>query len=215
MSDQDWDLQRLRRAFASLGQGHASTSACPAPERLWAAVHGELPPEDVRPLVSHLLECGACAEAWRLAREIGARPEVATVRSARRWWGGWGAVAAGLAAVALGASALLQGPHGTPGYREGRRDEIRSLVPESRPLARSRAVLRWTPGPDGATYAVQVATDRLEPVLRAQGLAVPEVLVPPDKVASLPAGTKLLWRVEAVAPDGSRLTSSTFVARLE
>jgi hypothetical protein len=62
---------------------------------------------------------------------------------------------------------------------------------------------------------VQVATDGLEPVADARGLSAPEYLVPPERLASLPAGTKLLWRVEAVAPGGARLVSGTFVSRLE
>ena len=40
-------------------------------------------------------------------------------------------------------------------------------------------------------------------------------VVPPEKLVSVPAGAKLLWRVEAVTPDGARAGSATFVSRLE
>jgi len=94
MSEIDLELDRLRRAFASL-EGRAPGPGCPEPERLWSAARGELPAEVVRPLVRHLVECGACAEAWRLAREVEPRPAqpsavVARPAPARLSWIGWG-----------------------------------------------------------------------------------------------------------------------------
>lgn len=217
MIEQDPELERLRRAFAS--RGETPSTACPPAERLWSAVHGELPPEEVRPLVAHLIDCGACAEAWRLAREVNvAVPAASAGVSApppQGRWAWWGALAAGTAAAALASVLLQQRPVPAPEFRDGPSAEMRSLLPEDRPLPRSRCLLRWSPGPENASYAVQVATERLEPIAEARGLSATEYLVPPHKLASVPGGTKLLWRVEAVTPDGTRLSSATFVSRLE
>jgi hypothetical protein len=88
-------------------------------------------------------------------------------------------------------------------------------VPEGRPLPRSQCVLRWSPGRPGSRYDVRVATEALEPVATGRGLGVAEYRVPDEALASLPGGTKLLWQVEALLPDGSRWTSPTFVVRIE
>lgn len=224
MNEIDPELDRLRRAFASL-EGRAPGSGCPDPERLWSAARGELAAEVVRPLVLHLVECGACAEAWRLAREVEPRRAqplavVASAASGRRSWIAWGALAAGMTIALAGSVALHQRllerrPDQPPGFREGTRDDIRSLIPEGDALPRTRCVLRWTPSPEGTTYNVQVATERLEKVSEARGLTASAYQVPPEALAALPKGAKLLWRVEAVSPDGTRATSATFVARVE
>jgi hypothetical protein len=219
MSEIDLEVDRLRRAFASL-EGRAPGAGCPEPERLWSAARGELPADVVRPLVLHLVECSACAEAWRLAREVEPRPAqrpvvVARPAPARPSWTFWGTLAAGIT-VALAASVVLnRQPERTSGFREGTRSDIRSLVPESVALARDRCVLRWSPGPEGTTYNVQVATERLEKISEARGSKSATYQVPAQALGSLPSGAKLLWRVEAVAPDGTRATSATFVSRLE
>lgn len=214
MSEIELERDRLRRAFASL-EGRAPGPGCPEPERLWAAARGELPAEVVRPLVLHLVECGACAEAWRLAREVEPRAVDARPAAARPSWTFWGALAAGMT-LALAASVVLHQPsERTPGFREGTRIDIRSLVPESDSLPRARCVLRWSPGPEGTTYNLQVATEGLEKISEARGLTAAAYEVPPPALASLPSGAKLLWRVEAVAPDGARVTSATFVSRVE
>ena len=63
--------RQLRDAFEALSRDAAFTTECPAPERLWAGARGELPPAEVEPLALHVGDCGACAEAWRLARDFG------------------------------------------------------------------------------------------------------------------------------------------------
>lgn len=47
---------------------------CPAPEKLWDTIEGNLPVAQRRKIVDHLVECPSCVEAWRLARSIGAEP---------------------------------------------------------------------------------------------------------------------------------------------
>jgi hypothetical protein len=216
MNDQDLELERLRSAFAARVDVAGTGAECPPADRLWSAVQGQLGPDEVRPLVAHIAACGACAESWRLARELGA-DDAAVQLAARRpvaARGRFTAWAAGIAATIALAAVFVQRPAPSD-FREGAGAAIRSLVPESRALSRHRLLLRWDGAPPGSSYAVQVATDGLEPVADARGLSAPEYLVPPERLASLPAGTKLLWRVEAVAPGGARLVSGTFVSRLE
>jgi hypothetical protein len=212
------DLERLRAAFAASGEGSVPGDSCPEPSRLFSACRGETPPEEVRALVSHTAGCGACAEAWRLAAEAG-RLVPAPVLEARRsrphrWWGGWTSALAAAAALAMALGALLsEGPR--PAYREGAGAALRSLVSEDRPLDREACMLRWSPGPAGSRYSVDVAREDLTPLAAARGLEAPEYRLPPEALAGLPPGATLLWRVEAALPGGGRLESVTFIAKLE
>jgi hypothetical protein len=212
MSDIDFELDRLRQAFASLG-GQAAASGCPEPGRLWSAARGELPAGEVRSLVLHLADCGACAEAWRLARDLGTRtaqPPAVIARAVpgRLAWVGWGALAAGL--TALAATVVLRQQSDVPQYRAAEEAVIRSLVPEEGPLPRAAFVLRWTPGAAGSRYTVHVATEELTALARAGELTAAEYAVPEAALRKVPAGARVLWRVETVLPDGSRGASATF-----
>ena len=210
--------ERLRQAFARLAEHAVPRDDCPRPEVLWAAVHGERPPDEVHRLVAHTAECGACAEAWRLARDLRgteAGPAVDPATSpAATWWGSWAslAAAAGVAAVAFSAVWRLSGP---AVERAPAAPTLRALPADNQRLPRGRAVLRWTPGPPGSRYDVQVATADLRILTRARGLDVPELALPAAALAALPHGARVVWQVEALLPDGSRITSPTFVAVLE
>jgi hypothetical protein len=65
------DLEaRLRAAFQAIPEGEAPSESCPAPEKIWAAVHMELPQAERRELVDHLASCPFCAEDWRIAWQL-------------------------------------------------------------------------------------------------------------------------------------------------
>jgi len=118
--------------------------------------------------------------------------------------------------VALAASVVLhQQPERPPGFREGTRSDIRSLIPEADALPRTRCLLRWSPGPEGTTYNLQVATERLERISEARGLTAAEYAVSEAALRTVPAGARVLWRVETVLPDGSRASSATFRTRVQ
>jgi hypothetical protein len=212
------DLERLRAAFAASAEDAAPGESCPDPERLLSARRFELPAEAIRSLVAHTAACGACAEAWRLAGEVDVllpRPAAATPPSrSRTWWGGWTSALAAAAVLVIALGALV-GERRGPAYREGAGLVLRSLVPEGRPLPRQACVLRWSPGPPGSRYAVDVAREDLAPIAAARGLERAEYRVPPESLAGLPRGATLLWRVEAVLSGGGRLGSVTFLATLE
>jgi hypothetical protein len=101
-----------------------------------------------------------------------------------------------------------------PAYRAQPGESITSLVPEGTVLPRARCLLRWS-GPAGARYDLLVATSDMRPLVRVPRLEASEYLVAAGALAALPAGTRLLWQVEADLPDGSRLPSRTFAFMLD
>lgn len=215
------EIDKLREGFASLPEAATSAPGCPDPQRLWAAACGELRAEETHELVDHVSACAACAEDWRiaadLARESGAGAESGPARSA---WARWSALAAAAAVIVVAFTLVTerrQPPAGekTPTYRQPGDTGIRSLLAESELLPRGRVLLRWSPGSAGARYSVDVTTEDLTVVSRARGLAENQYLVPHAALANLPPRARLLWRVTALAPDGRRTASETFVSRIE
>jgi len=207
------DLGRLRAAFAA--RPGPPAPGCPEPETLWAALHGELPAERRREVVDHLAACAPCAEDWRLAREAAGPLPAAAPGGAGSWLrGAWLAAAAALA-VALGAGVFLrlQGPAPAE-YRAGTAGEIRSLLADDARLPRERCRLLWAaPGP-GARYEVRVSAEDLSILATVRDVEATELTVPEAALAAVPPGGRILWQVEARLPDGRRVVSRTFRARL-
>ncbi len=233
------EIARLREAFAADSgrtaprPGDQSDTPCPAPERIWEALHGALGPEELREIVDHVALCPACAQEWRLAAAFqaelsageeaseAAEADTASAGGPRPQLRSWLAAAA-VAVLALGAGGIwwstqsgAPGTQGAPVYRQGTEQTIDSLLPEGKPLSRSEPVLRWTPGPEGSTYDVLVSTENLATVADGSGLTEPRYRIPADALNDLPAGTQILWQVEETTPDGKRTASPTFVTRLE
>jgi hypothetical protein len=119
--------------------------------------------------------------------------------------------------LAIGLATILPPapPDGDAGWRSGPVAEIQSLIPETTPLARGELVLRWSAGPQGSIYDVHVTTESFAPVATAEGLDRPEWRVPEEQLAAIAGGTRLLWRVDALLPDGRRAESPTFFVLLE
>jgi tetratricopeptide (TPR) repeat protein len=76
----------LRAGFEALSKQAVATSKCPAADRIWSGARGELPVADVETLALHAAECGACAEAWRVARVFGTPAKLAKPRRGWPWW---------------------------------------------------------------------------------------------------------------------------------
>lgn len=211
----------LRALFQGLPRERAAGEPCPPPEELWASARGELAPERNREVIAHTGRCPSCAEDWRLARHVVREASVGTTGTAREASGArpiWRlAVAASvLLAVAVGALWLARTrlEDRRPVYRVGPGEAIESLLPEDEPLSREEPVLRWR-GPEGATYRLVVTTGRLEVLVREERLIESRYRLPREAMDALPPGSVLLWQIEATLPDGSRLPSQTFRARLE
>jgi len=223
----DRDSRRWRDAFTRAHRTHAAGPDCPAVERFWTVATGEASTWEVRELLDHAAGCEACAEAWALAlsmaREAGLASRPFAIVAPGPVWRSWYVWAPTLAAAALLALGLwidyrhILGDRGAaPAWRGPTpAADIRSFVPEDRPLAREGFVLRWSGGGAGARFNVRVLSADLALVARADGLDAPEYRVAPAALARLPAGSRLLWQVEAVGTDGKRRTSPTFFARVE
>ncbi|GMT97532.1 hypothetical protein KH5H1_16510 [Corallococcus caeni] len=138
---------------------------------------------------------------------------------ARRVWQGrpaWAAMAAMLV-VLLGTVVVLrqqQAGEDPNRIRGGAAETITSSVPEATALPREAFVLRWSGVPQAVSWGVQVSSEDLKLFHRAERLASREYTVPADVLAELPAGSRILWQVEARLPDGSVQRSNTFVNRL-
>lgn len=214
------ELERLRTAFAAVAEGLPRCDGSPSPKHIWHAVRGDLTPKETRKLVERTSSNPETAEAWRLAREVNAimsrKAEVIPLpRTRRRPWLA-GLAAAAVVTVGIAATLFWQAPwQETPIFRSPAEATISSVLPEDHPMARDAFLLRWTGGPDGSMYDLFVSTSDLRVLTRAEQLKSPSHLVPEEVLADLPSGTLVLWKVEATAPDGRRLSSPTFVQRLQ
>lgn len=208
----------LEEALVALAADARPGEDCPPAEEIWEAVRGEGTASQRRQVVDHTATCPTCAEAWRLAMELMPHAEAGAAGGSSRpvrhsdWWPA--AMAAALLLAAGAAFLLLRGAPPEPVLRGG--DEVIQALTGEGPVARAGGVrLRWTAGPEGTLYDVVVTGEDLEVVTTAEGLTEAELLLPEAALAGLPSGARLLWRVEAQLPDGSRRASPTFTTRLE
>ncbi len=210
----------LRRTFReAVGKEPVTGADCPSPERIWAAVRGEVEPTEVQSLLEHTLGCRGCARNWRLARAVsqeasdGALQDRLRERSSRRWkrpaW--WLVAASILVAVGIQVAPKREPP---TLRRAAQPPALESLIPEGASLPRGDFLLRWREGQAGTLYTVQVVTEDLQPVASARNLAESQFRVPESSLASLPEDARLFWEVRMESPDGRRLTSPAFSVRL-
>ena len=217
----DAELESLRAAWAALPPSERP-QGCTPPDDIWEAVAGRRTEEEVRTMLEHSLRCADCAALWRLARELTAAagestaevpaPPVHFLRRAR-WVAGAGALAAA-AALAVALAPRLTPRQEAPVVRGGESEALRPIAAGAG-LPRTHPVLRWTGAPEGSRYTVTVSTTDLTVLYRKSGLAEPSLELPPEALSALPAGTEVVWRVEATLPDGRRMASGAFLSRLE
>ena len=79
---------------------------------------------------------------------------------------------------------------------------------------RGTPTLTWSAGPQGTLYTVEVARADLTVIARADEIATAHFQVPDSALSGLPPGATVLWRVEAVLPDATRVSSPVFRARI-
>jgi hypothetical protein len=213
VSDARREFETLARAFAEREGIHDTSTACPPAEQLFEAASGGLDRQQRLKIVDHVSRCGECAVAWRLAMELGARP-VSPGASGRARIPKFALAASVILAVGLTTYFVRQGHEEPPQYR----DAAHRLTPVSRTgdrLSRNSAVLRWSPGPEGSTYAVSLTTADLVPVLEKQDITSVELVVPAAMLEKIPSGEQLLWQVEVRLPTGQRIASQTYVVTLD
>jgi hypothetical protein len=125
--------------------------------------------------------------------------------------------AAAAVVISLAAIAVLYWPPSdmAPVYRAPGGEWLQSAIPEEAPLPRERCLLRWTPGPEGTVYQVRVTNQKLDVLARAGGLEAPEFLVPVEALEGVAPGARIVWQVTARLPDGKKVDSTSFLARVE
>jgi hypothetical protein len=213
------DARDLRDALAGAAEVAGDGSSCPDAERLVSSARGELPHGENEEVVLHLAECTCCASAWRVAREVVGDQATAgragPARPALAGWGRWAAAAAVLIAAA-GAGFLYLGPgrDSAPVYREQHEDIVESRLAEAEPLPRDAFVLRWSAMPEGSLYDVVVTDERMRTLDETTGLTRNEYLVPPPALERQASGDRVFWQVTARLPDGRKIESTTFFARV-
>jgi hypothetical protein len=208
---------RLREAFRALADTSQADVSEELRERIWLAVSGELPAAERRELVDRMATDAACAEAWRVANELWQalqeQGEVAPARVAR-WKSPWLAAAAALLVSTAVGVWLLNQPSGDE-FRASPDYVVESLVPEDVPVPRTAFRLRWTPGPIGSRYQVRVTTADLQLLAMPVDRATAEIVLDPEVLSTVPGGGSVLWQVDVLLPSGQRITSPTFVTRVE
>jgi hypothetical protein len=209
------ELTRLRTAFAAPPMPAISAKrapepeACPPSDRIWLAVRGELPPDELREIVDHIAACPACAEDWRIAMVFEeARPPVPVRYRA------WMAVAATILVAVLGYQQIYQhkSPVTPPPYRSGGGQMIESLVPENAAIPRQHFVLSWKRVPGAASYTLTITEAATLTTLHEAKVTTTTYTVPESALASLKSGAKILWAVTPVSRDGGLLQDRTFKA---
>ena len=221
MNRSEMGADDLRDLFQGQPREVSPGEDCPSPDAIWASAHGELLPEENRRVIDHTGRCPSCAEDWRLARFVSRRmdeepdrPAAGATGTARRHR--WLAAAAVVLVAILGGVSLhlWQTEDREMVLRDQPGAVIESRTPENQPLPRAHPTLRWS-GPEGARYSLVVTTAQLRVIVRKEGLRETEYTLPGSVVTGLAPGTDLLWHVEALLPDGSRVMSQTFFARIE
>lgn len=215
---------QLRAAFVDADAQRQDGGEHPAAEAFWGAAARELPAAVCEALLDHVATCAVCAESWRLALEIQRARGVTAMstphrgrgraRVLRRWLPG--AALAGAAAVAIFLTVMPR--HDTanpPAYREDELPALVALVPDGARLPREAFTLRWSAGPAGARYALEVTTSTLAAFHAERDLDEPRATVPAAWFGGVPSGTKFFWRVEAHDAHGTVARSATYTAFVE
>jgi hypothetical protein len=212
------DNERLRRAFQAMPEPPGSECTADDLERIWKAVSGELPVEERRRVVERVARDPVFAEAWRVAQELwrasGGSVQDVPPRRLSNWSPAWIAAAA-VVVLAAGAALVVRdrSPEGDT-FRGGNGYVVQPTVAGEPTIPRDAFVLRWTAGPEGTRYEVRVTTEEVQVVFTAADVTTPQVTVPAERLAQLPAGSRVLWQVEATLPSGDSVSSQTFAARV-
>ena len=220
MTDRQTDRDRLCDAFGATPDDDVSSGNCPSDETIWEAAQGDLDTLALEQVLDHTASCAACAESWRMARaigdEVGVRQagKLATFPARRRVLM-LGAVAATILLAFLVVPTLDEPPVPPVEFRDPSGVEIESLLDESDTVSRDAVTLRWTGGPTGTLYTVEVADENLAVLVRSEPQEQSEYAVPARALESVPAGGTLYWRVEAVLPDATRASSGVYLLRFQ
>jgi len=216
------ELERLRRAFTAVEATGMSDDRAMDSDRIWRAVRGELPPTEIEEMADGASRSPETAAAWRLAAELsreldGAHGDVVVPISRRRsvrW-------AIGLAAAAVVVVGLAPplfrsfSPDPTPTYRAADGFEIASDLQPDQRLPRDAFELRWSSTGEGSLYEIVLTDADLRILDRASFLEEASYLVSVEALSDVADGDEVWWKIDATRPDGTRVSSQTFVTRVK
>jgi hypothetical protein len=210
---------RMREALREASADAVPSEDAPSPETIWAAVQGELPRREAEAVFEAAFRDPAAHEELRLALavqdELSSLDDVRPAAGGSRRWRPWLAVGvAAAAALVLWVARPSVPPPDTPDaeYR-GDQGGAQSLV-EAPSLPADGFELAWE-AEMGAHYELRLSTDAPALLLRKRGLTESRFIVPASTFDGVPSGTRILWQVDIVRPDNSRIRSATYVVRLE
>jgi hypothetical protein len=210
MTSED-ELTRLRKEFAVSGPA-PEPRACPPADRIWLAVRGELPPDELRELLDHVSACPACAEDWRIAmafeeesRATRADP-VPLSPSRSRNFRVWIVAAAMILAAVVGLRLHQPAPEV---HDRGDGTAVESLVAKDASRPRDSFLLSWKPVPGATSYQLSVSTSGLTQLFQVE-TPLTSYQVPETALKDVPAGAAVNWQVIPVLPDGSHPQEPSF-----
>jgi hypothetical protein len=233
--------QRLREAFAAIAVEDTDTVSEADDDAIWDAIRGDLDAGRVAELAERIAADPAFAEKWRVAMEFvesasadeeetvdafalqsaadldDAGPAGAPANGPRylRWVVVGASVAAAVVLTWWLRTPQTSAPPSNPRQmRASDGDEIQSSIGEG-PVSRVGAKLAWSEVPGAERYEVFVTTEALQQLVSVTDLTTPMLPLDAEVVADVPTGGTILWRVEAVMPDGTRRQSTTFPLRLD
>lgn len=97
----------------------------------------------------------------------------------------------------------------------GAESALETSIEDGARLPRGAFRLEWKAVEEpGARYTVRVTTEDLQPVAEGRNLETPTYQVPESALSSLPAGTRLLWLVEARTADGRTVASPAYAVEI-
>lgn len=216
------ELERLRQAFSSVSGPEMADDATVDADRIWLAVRGELSPAEIETLADEASRSPATAAAWRLAvelsRELDEENAGSVVRMERRPTLRWAVGLAVAAVVVIGVALPIYrslAPAQAPTFRTPVRLEIASEVSTDRALPRDAFELRWTSAGEGSLYDIVLTDSGLVILDQASFLEEPTYTVSSAALSGLAPGDEVWWKVDATRPDGSLISSPTFVTTIK
>jgi hypothetical protein len=202
--------------YQALGEASHEEHSSEELDRIWRAVAGELPAAERRDLVDRMATDPALAEAWRAALELQRASASAEATTGRSWSRSWLAAAALLLlGVGIGVFVQFPSPSRDGTVREPAGYAIEPLVPADTALPREAFRLRWTPGPQDSRYQVRVTTEDLQVLATVSDLGVPELVLDAGALSAVAPGARVFWQVDATLPGGERVSSETFIVRVQ
>ena len=212
------ELERLRRAFSTVAETPGPDDHAPDPDRIWQAARGDLPTTEIEEMADQASRSAETAAAWRLAaelsREFDSQGDQSVVPINRRRPVRWAFGLAAAAIVVIGLAFPLYhsfSPDPIPTFRAIDEFEIVSELTTGAALDRDAFELRWTSTGEESLYEIVITDSGLAVLDRASFLEEPSYLVSSAMLAGLENGEEVWWKIDATRPDGTRVSSPTFV----